>query len=168
MVVYALGIPLLMVAAVIDASVLSHVRYLNGQPSLLLIIIVSWALLNAYPESMPWAVIGGIFADLLSVAPLGASSVGFVLVVWGVSSIFGRVGRRNLLFPPLAAVIATLIYSSVLAALLIVSGWSIPLGDAGLRWVLPSVAFNFLGIIFVFRIMGILVEFFRPPSIPTY
>jgi len=168
MYVYYIGLPLLLLAAVIDASVLVQVRYLNGQPSLLLLLIVSWGLLNELPDSLPWAVMGGIFADLLSVAPLGASSLGFVLALAAVNSLFGRITRRNLGVPLVAVVVATVVYQAVVLVLLLFSGWSAsPLG-ALLRWVLPTVVFNFLGILVVFRSLALVVEFFRPPSVPYF
>lgn len=166
MYIYTMGFPVLMLAAVIDASVLVQVRYLNGQPSLLLMILVSWALLNELRDALPWAILGGIFADLLSVAPLGASSLGYVLVMLALASLFGRVGRRNLLFPPLAALLATVIYQSVILVMLILTGWTMPLPGVALRWMLPSLVFNLIGVVIVFRVMGSIVEFFRPPVAP--
>ncbi|HLA45125.1 MAG TPA: rod shape-determining protein MreD, partial [Aggregatilineales bacterium] len=81
MYIYYIGFPLLLLAAIIDASVLVQIRYLNGQPALLLMLVISWALLNDLPESLPWAVMGGIFADLLSVSLLGTSSLALVMAV---------------------------------------------------------------------------------------
>jgi rod shape-determining protein MreD len=162
--VYYIGFPVLLLAAVIDASVLVHLRYLNGQPSLLLMLVVSWALLNDVSDALPWAVMGGVLADLLSVTPTGTTSLAFSLVVLAVTSSFGRVSRRNVVFPPLAISMGTVIYQVVLIAVLILAGWEVPPGGAALRWLLPSLAYNFLGILVVFRIMGALVEFFRPPA----
>jgi hypothetical protein len=56
------------------------------------------------------------------------------------------------------------IYQIVLVAVLVLAGWTVPPGGAALRWLLPWLAFNFLGVLVVFRIMGALVEFFRPPA----
>jgi rod shape-determining protein MreD len=162
--VYYIGFPVLLLAAVIDASVLVQLRYLNGQPSLLLMLVVSWALLNDISDALPWAVMGGVLADLLSVTPTGTTSLALSLVVLAVTSIFGRVSRRNVVLPPLAVSMGTVIYVVVLVAVLVVAGWSIPPGGAALRWLLPSLAFNFIGILIIFRIMGALVEFFRPPA----
>jgi rod shape-determining protein MreD len=162
---YAIGAPLLMLAAVIDASVLSHLRYANGQPSLLLLILAAWVLLVSLDEALPWAIMGGIFADLLSVTPTGASSLGFVLMMLALKFNFGQVGRRNWVLPPLAVILGTLIYQAVVLVFLILSGWAVsPLG-ALLRWMLPSLVMNALGMVIVFGVMGRVVEFFRPPRI---
>lgn len=164
---YAIGFPILILAAVIDASVLSHLRYANGQPSLLLMILASWVLLMNLNEALPWAIMGGIFADLLSVTPTGASSLGFVLMMLALKTNFGELGRRNWIVTPIAAIIGTVIYQAVVLFFLIFSGWGVsPLG-AVVRWTLPTVVFNALGILVIFAVMGRLVEFFRPPRISS-
>jgi rod shape-determining protein MreD len=165
MIVYGLGLPILMLAAVIDASVMVQLRYMNGQPSLLLLVVTSWALLNELPDALPWALIGGIFADLLSVTPLGASSLAMAVGVILVASFLGRATRKNWVLPPIAIVLTTVVYQGIIVMVLILFGWSVPLFGAGLRWVLPTLAFNLIGILFVFRAMGVVVEFFRPPTI---
>ena len=165
MYIYYIGFPLLLLAAIIDASVLVQIRYLNGQPALLLMLVISWALLNDLPESLPWAVMGGIFADLLSVSLLGPSSLALVIAVVIVSAIFGQISRRNLVIPPLSIALATMVYQSVwLVLVILTTGRSIPIPGAVVNWMLPSVVFNFLGILIVFRIMGTLAEFFRAPA----
>lgn len=165
MIVYALGIPLLMVVAALDAGVMVQVRYLNGGPSLLLMVITSWALLNDLSDALPWAVIGGIYADMLSVSPIGASSIAFTLGVVAIAQLLGQANRHNWVLPPLAVAIMTILYQLVIMVILIFFGWSVPIFGAGLRWMIPSLIANLIGILFIFRTMGAIIEFFRPPSV---
>ena len=165
MIIYYLGIPLLMLAAVIDSSVLVEIRYLNGQPSLLLMMIVAWGLLNSLGDGLAWAFIGGIFADLMSATPTGTSSLGYSLALIVLAITMGRVGRRNLILPLIAGAIATVILQSVTFGVLAVNGYSLPIRPVITTWMLPSMIFNALGIILVFRIMGGIIEFFRPPKV---
>ncbi len=165
MTIYAVGIPLFMVAAVIDASVLSHLRYLNGQPSLVLILIVSWGLLNELSDALPWAFIGGLFVDLLSVTPTGTSSFAYVLAVTLLAFYVGQVGRRNLVIPPAAVILTTLLHQTVVLAVLILQGNSFPLFRAILTWTIPTLLFNGLLVLPVFRVMGRILDFLRPPKV---
>ncbi len=162
--IYYLGLPLLIFVAVFDAGVMGQIRVLNGQPSLMVMVLVAWVLLNHLDDALPWAVMGGILVDLLSVAPLGASSLAFVLMMVAIHNLFGLVGRRNIIFPPLAAALGTVIYLGILWVLLLISGWSSPPIGAFLRWILPTAAFNFLGILFVFRPLGLILAALRPPT----
>lgn len=163
MIVYAISIPLLLLAAVVDSSVLVQLRYLNGQPSLVLMLVVAWGLLNDLGEAFAWAIIGGICLDLLSTVPTGTSSLAFVLAVYLLERIFGRVGRRNIVLPPLAALLTTLLLHSLVLMMMLFTGSPKPIGESLLTWTLPSMAFNMLGTLIIFRLMGGLLEFFRPP-----
>lgn len=163
MIVYAIGIPLLMISAVIDNSVMNYIRYLNGQPSLTVMLVVSWGLLNPLRDAIPWAVIGGIFLDLLSVTPTGTTSLGFLLSLLVLASSIGQVGGRNILLPPIASSMATVIVQSVILLILVLDGWGFGLINTILTWMIPTLIFNAVGILVVFRIMGIIIEFFRPP-----
>jgi len=161
---YYIGFPILFIAATLDASFFAGVQVQYGHPSLVLVFIVSWALLTPPSDAIPWALMGGVLADLLSIAPLGASSLAYVLAVGAIHTTFGQIHHRNILFPPLAAALATTISHIVLFIILILFGhigFSI---EALLGWVLPSTLLNLLLIIPVFRIMGRIVAFFRPQT----
>lgn len=165
MIIYYIGIPLLMLAAVIDSSVLVQLRYLNGQPSLLLMMIVAWGLLNNLGDGLVWAVIGGIFADLMSTAPTGTSSLGYSIALMVLAATMGQVGRRNIVLPFVAGAIATIILQTVTFGILLFSGSALPIRPVITTWIIPSMVFNAIGIIIVFRIMGGIIEFFRPPKV---
>ncbi|MCL4880050.1 MAG: rod shape-determining protein MreD [Anaerolineae bacterium] len=165
MTIYAVGIPLFMIAAVIDSSVFSHLRYLNGQPSLVLVLVVAWGLLNELPDSLPWAFIGGLFVDLLSVTPTGTSSLAYVLALTILAFYVGQIGWRNILVPPLAVIFTTALYQVVVLTMLIVQGNSFPVFRTILTWTIPSLVFNTLLILPMFRLMGRILDFLRPPKV---
>lgn len=165
MIIYAVGIPLLMFAAAIDASVFTQLRYLNGQPSLVLILIVGWTLLNELPEALAWAFLGGLFADVLSVTPIGTSSFAYVLAATILTTYLGQVGRRNFLVPIVAVIFTTLVHQVVVLAILLVQGNSFPLFQVVLTWTIPCIAFNVILVYPIFRVMGRILVFFRPPKV---
>ncbi|NJL95491.1 MAG: rod shape-determining protein MreD [Anaerolineae bacterium] len=165
MVVYVVGLLLLSVAAVLDASVLSFFRIANGQPSLVLLLVVAWGLLNDLADGLPWALIGGILADLVSVTPTGTSSLAFTLSLALFASVFGQVGRRNLLIPPLAVGIATALWHAVILLVLTVMGMGVPVDQAFITWTLPSLIFNAVAMLVVFRVMGGILALLAPPQV---
>jgi len=165
MVVYYVGFPLLMIAAVIDSSVLAQFRYFNGQPSLVLMLVIAWSLLNELGDALPWAIIGGIFVDIISLAPVGTTSLGYTLGVVAIHYLFGQMTQRNIFIPPTSAFIATLIHQAVLLIVLTFIGHRIPLRGAFVSWTLPTLLFNCLGILIVFPIMRRIINFFRPPRV---
>jgi rod shape-determining protein MreD len=87
------GIPLLILAAVLQASVLSLLFPLGGGPDLVLLLVVAWAFNAELRSSVLWAFIGGLLLDLLSAAPLGTSSLGLVIIAVPIAGVGGRVYR---------------------------------------------------------------------------
>ena len=157
-----LGIPLLVIAALLNATVMVELRVGNGAPDLVLLLVVSWALLADVREALFWAVVGGVMQDLFSVAPLGASSLGLVLIAFAADTAFGDVRRTNVLIPPLVAVAGTVIYHIGLFGILRMSGYPVPFGLAIGYVTLPAMIYNGIAILPVFRAMGLLHDWLTP------
>jgi rod shape-determining protein MreD len=156
------GIPLLALAAILNATLMAELRIGGGAPDLVFLLVVSWALLSNVQEAMLWAVIGGVFQDSLSIAPLGASALGLVVVAFIADSMFGVVHRHNLALPPVVAVAGTVIYHLGTLLVLALVGISVPVGDA-LRYVtLPTVIYNAILILPVYRAAGLIHLWLTP------
>ncbi|MBN1967034.1 MAG: rod shape-determining protein MreD, partial [Anaerolineae bacterium] len=123
---------------------------------------VSWALLADVREAMAWAVIGGVLQDWLSIAPLGTSALGLVIVAFVADSLFGDVQRTNVLIPPLVAAAGTVIYHLGILLVLRLDGTLVPVGR-GLAYVtLPTVIYHTILILPVFRLTGTLYRWLHP------
>ncbi|MBN1566112.1 MAG: rod shape-determining protein MreD [Anaerolineae bacterium] len=161
-----IGIPILIIAALLNATVMVELRIGNGAPDLVLLLVISWALLTEdVREAMFWAVIGGVMQDMFSVAPLGASSLGYVIVAFAADFIFGRVDRGNFLIPPLVALAGTVVQSVSLLAILRLVGYAVPFGIAITMVTIPSMIYNAILIIPVFRLVGRLHQWLTPSRV---
>ncbi len=157
-----IGLPILILAAVLNATVMAELRIGNGAPDLVFLLVVSWALLVDVRDALLWAVIGGVLQDMFSIAPLGTSALGLVIVAFLADMAFGQISRRNVLIPPLVAALGTLIYHlGVLLALQMV-GVSVPLGRGLLVVTVPTMVYNMILILPVFRLMGMLHFWLTP------
>ena len=156
------GIPLLLVAALLNATLMAELRLGGGAPDLVFLVVISWALLGDAREAMWWAVIGGVAQDLLSMAPLGASSLGLVIVAFAADALFGDVPRSNLIVPPLVAAAGTVIYHVVLIGVLRLESLVMPLGQGMAYVTLPTLIFHALLAIPAFRLMGMVHYWLTP------
>ncbi len=162
MIVYYVGLPLLLLAAVFDATLMTLFRLWGGAPNLVLMIVISWALVTELEEALPWAVIGGIMRDLLSAAPTGSSALALVLIVVVVDTYLPKASWRNVPLPLLVIGIATVAYDMMLFAILVVAGRPVPnLWTLGYV-ILPGVVANLAMVLFVFRTIGGINQFLRP------
>lgn len=159
----ALGLPLLILAAMLQGSLLPYLRIQGGQPDLVLLVVVSWSLLGRNLEGMAWAFAGGIFLDLFSGAPLGVSSMGLVLAAFVTGLGGAPVERRNLFLPPVMALIGTAAFHATTLVALVVLGLQPPTWSASLSYVtLPSALLNFAIALPTFRLVGLLYARLHP------
>lgn len=114
-----LVVPIL--AAVVQASVGEHLAIDLIRPDLLVLVVVSWSLLAGASESIWWAFVGGLAADLLSGSAFGVITVSIlpVAVVFGLGdrSSFQPTVLRGAGLIALAALLHELLYA--LAVLLV-------------------------------------------------
>ena len=68
----------MLIAALVQATLISRIRFLGACPNLILVMVVSWALLRGVATALPIAFVAGLFFDLLAGLPLGASSLGLM------------------------------------------------------------------------------------------
>lgn len=105
-----IGAPLLLLAAVIQATILPYLRVSGGQPDLVVIVALAWAFLDEGTEAAFWALVGGMALDLFSGAPMGFSSLILLPGVFVIGLIETQVRPLNTLFMLGTAGVAMVLY----------------------------------------------------------
>lgn len=157
-----IGIPILILAALLNAAVMPELRIGGGAPDMVFLLVLSWALLADVREALIWAVVGGVLQDVFSIVPLGTSALGLVVVAFTADTLFGHVSRNNFIVPPLAAGAGTVICH--LSALMVMGavGMNVPL-IRGLFYVtMPTLLYNIVLIFPVFRMMATVYRWLHP------
>ncbi len=77
------GIPILMIAAVLQSVWLEDLHILGGRPDLVLLLVVTWAIIRGANDGVMWGFVGGLCCDLLSGGVFGLwtlslTAVGFL------------------------------------------------------------------------------------------
>lgn len=159
------GLPLLILAAVLQVTVVPEFRIGDGGPDVVLMMGVSWTLLAGMDEGLIWTVFGGLLLDVLQGTPLGAIALALVVAVSLPGIALGQLGRGRALLPMLAVVAATGIYHLALFVLYIVIGTPADIGHTLLHVTLPTAVFNAVLIIPVYRVLGVVYSATRPPGV---
>lgn len=108
---------LLVVLALLQATVLPMVHLLSITPNLVLVSLLLWSAAREPREGLIWAFGAGIFLDLLTLSTLGGEALALlpvVLIGWLSRSRFFQSG---LLFPLLMTLAASLAHDLVLVVL---------------------------------------------------
>lgn len=120
-----LSLPILAVAAALQASLMPQIRLLGGAPDLVFLLVLAWAIHAGLEEGVVWAFAGGIMQDLLSAAPTGTSTLGLLLLVFAISGLGQQVYRIGFVLMTGVVLTGTLMQQIVLMLILSLSGFRI-------------------------------------------
>jgi rod shape-determining protein MreD len=136
--------------AIIEATVLPHLRVGNAQPDLVLLVVGAWSLRRGVEEGAVWAFVGGLFLDLLSAGPRAAHLLALLAasLVLGIDPSTGLARRQTLpvsenpLTLIVGVVLGTFVYHLVLLVSLQLTGYPVDWLDALTRVFGPHLVFN--------------------------
>ena len=77
-----IGAGVLLTAALVQGSMLPFFIGDHVPVNLVLVLVVGWALLRGLQSALVWAVVGGLWLDLLSGVPLGTAMLALSLVAY--------------------------------------------------------------------------------------
>lgn len=139
-----LVVPLLVVVALMQATLMPHLAVWGVFPDLPVLVVVSWSLLRGSGEGAVWGFIAGVAVDLLSGAPFGAATLALVVVgfLWGQGK--AAAFRAHMALPLLATFLATVLYDLIFLLVVQVVGGSVVWLASLFRIILPSAALNAL------------------------
>jgi rod shape-determining protein MreD len=161
----AIGIPLLVFEAIFQSAVLARLPLFGGTLNLVLLTVLCWNLLAERSDGLGWAFAGGLFADLLSAGPLGASIVGLLAVGYVAGLTEGRLWRTHILLPLASALLGTVAFHLIYLGVLAATGRAINLGDQLAYVTFPSVFLNLLGILPLYWLIRRLHDWLRPAPV---
>lgn len=141
---YLIGIPTIALLAILQTSLVSHLRLLEGRPDLVLLAVVAWALTGRGQEAMILGFAGGLFLDAFSAVPLGVSSAALVIVAAIASYSEGQFWGINPIMQLAAVLVGSGVYYLVIILTLFAIGQPLDLQLALGRIVLPGVFVNLL------------------------
>ena len=138
-----LGAPLLILAALVQATVLPHLRIAGGQLDIVVIITMAWALLDNGVEAAIWALVGGVMLDLFSGAPMGFSVLLMLPGVLIIGLTETQVHQTNPLLALVLAGTAVVLYHGLhIVGLYLLMGRPIVLMPTLYYITMPSVVFD--------------------------
>jgi rod shape-determining protein MreD len=162
--VWFLAVPLLAFSALVQSSILRQIPFLDGGLDLPLLIVICWSLL-APDQSLGWAVLAGVFADLFTGGPFGVTPIAFLLAAFTIGQLHGRLQTDS---PPVVMAIA--LFGTVLShlaaiVLLILTGRTVDTGFALAYITLPTAFLNTLFAIPLYLFLRRLHRATLPPAV---
>jgi len=138
-------------AVLIQATLLTRIRFFGAQPDLLLVLVICWSLLHGVSEGLLWAFIGGLLFDVVAGLPIGASPLALMPLCFLASIGRSSVHASNLWLPVLFVAVATPIHGWIMLFIRQAQGVSVDWAGVSLKVILPAVVLNVLLTIIVAR-----------------
>jgi rod shape-determining protein MreD len=165
MITFVIGMPLLILAAVLQSTVLAHFRLFGGTLDLVLLLTLSWTISGDWLGGIAWGFIGGLCLDLLSGGPLGASPLGLVLMAYFASLTEGRFWRSHVLLPLTTVALGTIGYHTLYLVGLLASGHPMDWGYNLVHITLPAAVLNTLGTLPIYHALRWLHNLVAPAPV---
>lgn len=93
-----LSVPILAIAAMLQATVLPLLFGGGAIPNVVFVFVLAWSINGSVRQNSVWALTGGILLDLFSILPLGTRSIALLLMVMIVTGLGDRVYRIGILW----------------------------------------------------------------------
>lgn len=146
---FALGL-----VALVQVSFLPALGISPLPPDPMLVIVVAWGVLRGARSALIWALIGGLWLDLLSSGPFGAYTLG-LLAAAGIAGFgSGTIYRSHWLLALAMVALATVAQDLIQVAMLWLVQKPVSIPDSLTRLVLPEILANMILMLFVFPVLG--------------
>ena len=146
----------------LQLAIFSQLTLLSGTADILLLILIAWTIHDRSRSSWIWAVIGGGFLSVISAIPAGVPLVVYLIVV-GLVRVFSQ---RTLEIPILGMLIATILGTMIQKllemAVLVITGYPMPLGEGFVLVAMPSALLNLFFSLPVYALMTDLARWVFP------
>ncbi|HOT90035.1 MAG TPA: rod shape-determining protein MreD [Anaerolineae bacterium] len=138
------GIPILLLAAVLQSVWLENIQVLGGRPDLVLLLAVTWGIIRGANEGAVWGFVGGIFCDLLSGGEFGMWTFALTAVGFLAGQTWVHALGPTLIRLALMSALGTLIGHGILLGTMAVLGYSVNVGQSVQKVAGPAALLNFL------------------------
>jgi hypothetical protein len=139
-----ISFPLLLLAVVLQSSVVSQIKLLSGYADLPLLVLGAWALQDRVKSAWHWAALGCAMIAFVSVMPLPVLAVSYFAVIFMAQTLQRRVWQAPLLAMFSVTFISTLFMHLLSFTALRILGTPLGFYDVMGLIVLPSLLLNML------------------------
>lgn len=157
-----IAFPLLILAIILQSSVISQIKLISGYADLMLIVLAAWALQDRVKSAWHWAALACAFTGFVSSMPWPVLVLGYFIVVYMAQVLQRRVWQAPLLAMFSVTFAGTILMHLISFLFLRLSGTPFAFGDVIGLITLPSLLLNMLFAIPVYTFIRDLARWVYP------
>lgn len=153
-----MAVPVMAVLTIVQTAVFPRLPILGVIPSLPFLVALAWGLLRGLDEGLVWGFVGGLFMDLFTIAPVGGSSLTYMIAIGAAVLLTELLPPNRFVIPILLGAVAGTVQILLYAGYLRLFGYATGFSTAAL---LPQVVVQtavFLPIYWLFYFLGRLLR----------
>jgi rod shape-determining protein MreD len=152
---YYIGLPLVVLCALVEASVLPLFRVSGLQPNLVLVLLVAWLMLRGAGEGFVFIAVGGVMLGLVDAAPLGTALLAMAPMFFLDEARGSQLREGGLVLTIVFTVVMTVCYHLVYLSMYTLQGQNGSWIEALSRIVLPTAFLNVLVLLPIYFLLSI-------------
>ena len=139
-----IGIPIFLIAGIIQVSIFGRITLLQGTADLLMLSIIAWSINDRTKYSWIFVILCGLIMSYISAMPMNGYLWMYLLIWAMIRFIKTKVWEMPLILVLFMTIIGTLLVSGGTLALLFLRSASINYSDALSQIIIPSLVLNIL------------------------
>jgi len=159
-----IAVPVIMLAVILQSSVVSRITLLSGYADLPLVMVSAWALQSKVDTAWHWAIATGVLVGFVSGVSWVVPLAGYVIVVALAKVLQLRIWQVPLLAMFSISLIGTIVIDTLVFVSIRFSGASISFQDAFGLHTLPRILLNLILSVPVYAVMRDLAHWAYPSS----
>jgi rod shape-determining protein MreD len=161
---YYFGIPLLLLAALMEVAVAPMFRVAGLQPNLVLVILTAWLIARGQSELYWLLPIAGFFLGLVDGAPLGSAIIAMAPLALLQDVRGSQLHEGGLAMAVIFVVIMTIVYHLVYMLIFTAQGQAAGWVEATTRVIIPTALINAVVVVPVYLFLSLFSHELRRPS----
>ena len=139
-----LGLPVLIIAFILQTTVISRISLLNGYADLTMLILIAWTLQDETQNAWMWAIIGGLIISFGSAIPWFVYPICYLIIYFLARFFKSQIWQSTILAMLILTVAGTFILLGVEFVILRISGINLVFREILTRTILPGMLLNLL------------------------
>jgi rod shape-determining protein MreD len=152
---YYIGLPLLILAALLEVSVLPMFRIYGLQPNLMLVLLIAWLIVRGAGEAFILAPIGGVLLGLVDGAPTGTALLGLAPLAFLQDLRGSQLREGGLIMAVAFTIVMSFFYNYVHLAVFTLQGQAGDWLEASLRIIVPTALINIFVLLPLYGVMSL-------------
>lgn len=141
---FVVAIPVLILAFVLQTTILVRISLLDGIADLVMLVVIAWALQDKTENAWMWAIIGGLIVGFGSAVPWFIFPICYLGIVWFSHRFRSRIWQSSILAMMIITIAGTFTLLTVEFFILRLTGINLNFKESLTRIILPSMLLNLL------------------------